>query len=102
MSPQGNDCSADDVVIEATPNEFQEEYKSLKYELEQQHRKRLVNPIKDDDDQNDENKFDNNNQAQMKYTTFDFKSFKDNLERRWEDQNNDMLQLEQLKEQMNQ
>ena len=101
MSPQGNDCNEDDVVIEATPDEFQEEYKSLKYALEQQHKKRLVHPV-NDVESNDENDFDSNNQAQMKYTTFDFKSFKDNLERRWEDQNNDMLQLDQLKEQMNQ
>ena len=50
------------MVIEATPDEFQEEYKSLKYALEQQHKKRLVNPV-NDVDQSDENDFDNNNMA---------------------------------------
>ena len=49
MSPQGYDCNEDDVVIEATPDEFQEEYKSLKYALEQQHKKRLVHPLNDVD-----------------------------------------------------
>ena len=76
MSPQGKDCKGDDVVIEATPDEFQQEYYCLKDIKSKQ------KPVVESESEGEEG---SDGKKERKYTTFDFKAFRADMERKWND-----------------